>query len=92
MAFWVQGRRLIPASQVDGKRNRLDRWWMVRNRSRQTFVWLALIGHVVVTAMVWRDLRRRPASQLRGGKNLWRVLSALNTGNSLIYVLVGRRR
>jgi hypothetical protein len=65
---------------------------MVRNRIRQPIVWLVLIGHVVVTTLVWRDLRRRPDSQLRGSRNLWRVLSALNTGNSLIYLLMGRRR
>jgi hypothetical protein len=65
---------------------------MVMNRTRRTWVCLALIGHVIVTALVWRDLRRRTDSQLRGSKNLWRVLSALNTGNSLVYLLVGRRR
>ncbi|SEP64526.1 hypothetical protein [Microlunatus flavus] len=51
----------------------------------------ALAGHVLVTALVWRDLARRPASGVRGGKNLWRALSALNTGGSLAYVLLGRR-
>jgi hypothetical protein len=65
---------------------------MVRNRSRQTSFWLILIGHVIVTALVWRDLGRRSDAQIRGDKNLWRVLSALNTGNSLVYLLVGRRR
>jgi hypothetical protein len=65
---------------------------MARNRTRQTGVGLALIGHVIVTALVWRDLRRRPDSQIRGSKKLWRGLSALNTGNSLLYLLVGRRR
>ena len=65
---------------------------MARNRTRQTSVGLALIAHVVVTALVWRDIRRRSDSQLRGSKNLWRGLSALNTGNSLLYLLIGRRR
>jgi hypothetical protein len=65
---------------------------MVRNRIRQPSIWVVLIGHVVVTALVWRDLRRRSDSEVRGGKKLWRVLSALNTGNSLVYLLLGRRR
>lgn len=51
----------------------------------------ALVGHVLLTALVWRDISRRSAAQLRGSKNLWRFLTALNTGNHLIYLLVGRR-
>jgi hypothetical protein len=77
---------------LDGTRKPLDRGWMVRNRTPQSTVWLVLVVHVVVTALVWRDLRRRSDSELRGGRNLWRVLSALNTGNSLVYLLLGRRR
>lgn len=51
----------------------------------------ALVAHVVVTALVWRDLAARPDRAVRGPKNLWRVLSALNTSGSLGYLLVGRR-
>jgi hypothetical protein len=50
------------------------------------------VGHTVVTALVWRDLAHRPDARVRGGKNLWRTLSALNTGGSLAYLLIGRRR
>ena len=52
----------------------------------------ALVAHVVVTALVWRDLASRSDAQVRGGKNLWRTLSALNTSGSLAYLLLGRRR
>ena len=52
----------------------------------------ALAGHVVLTALVWRDIDRRRVNQLRGSKALWRTLTALNTGNSLLYLLIGRRR
>ena len=51
-----------------------------------------LVGHVLVAALVWRDLARRPDARVRGGKNLWRVLSALNTSGSVAYVLLGRYR
>ena len=56
--------------------------------------WLvpALVVHLVVTALVWRDLARRPAGAVRGGKVLWRTLSAANTSGSVAYLLVGRRR
>lgn len=51
----------------------------------------ALVLHGVLTALVWRDIARRDRSELRGSPTLWRVLTALNTGNHLVYLLVGRR-
>ncbi len=44
-----------------------------------------------IAALTWRDLRRRPAEQIRGSKRFWRVVSTLNPGNSIAYWLVGRR-
>jgi hypothetical protein len=52
----------------------------------------AAVVRVMVTALTWRDLRSRPAGQVRGPKNLWRVRSALNTSGSAAYWLFGRRR
>jgi hypothetical protein len=46
----------------------------------------------ISAARAWRDLNRRPESQVRGSKRMWRVLMALNPGNSVLYWLVGRRR
>jgi len=48
--------------------------------------------HVVVTSLTWRDLRNRPAEQIRGPKAFWRVASCLNMGNSAVYWLFARRR
>jgi hypothetical protein len=42
-------------------------------------------------ARAWRDLNRRSPAQIRGSKRLWRVLIALNPGNSVFYWLFGRR-
>ena len=42
-------------------------------------------------AGAWRDLNRRPAARVRGSKRFWRVLIALNPGNSVLYWLFGRR-
>jgi hypothetical protein len=53
---------------------------------------LALLGHLVLTALVWRDIDRRAESELRGSKALWRAVTALNTGNHMLYLVVGRRR
>jgi hypothetical protein len=49
-----------------------------------------LIGHVIITAFTWRDLRRRSDAQVHGSKRIWRVASALNTLGSLAYWLFGR--
>lgn len=65
---------------------------MVSTSRRPAAVVPALLAHVVVTALVWRDLASRPDAQVRGSKNLWRTLSALNTSGSLAYLLLGRRR
>jgi hypothetical protein len=48
--------------------------------------------HTVVTAFTWRDIRNRPDDQIRGSKKLWRLVSAANTGNSIIYFVLGRKR
>jgi hypothetical protein len=46
---------------------------------------------VVLAALAWRDLRRRPDDRVRGKKRLWRLLLLLNPGNSVLYWLFGRR-
>ena len=63
-----------------------------RRRPRPQIAIPALISHVIMTALVWRDISRRDPAELRGSKNIWRVLTAINTGNHLLYWLVGRRR
>ena len=51
-----------------------------------------LVAHAAITALTWRDLRRRPEDQVRGSKRLWRVASAMNTVGSVVYLAVGRKR
>jgi hypothetical protein len=50
-----------------------------------------VVAHVVVTAVTWRDLRRRAPEQVRGSKRFWRVVSGANTIGSGAYYLVGRK-
>jgi hypothetical protein len=50
-----------------------------------------VVVHAPVTALTWRDLRDRPATQVRGDKKIWRIASAVNTLGSVAYWLVGRR-
>ena len=53
---------------------------------------LAVVLNAIIASFTWRDLRRRPASLVRGPKLLWRVWSSLNTTGSVAYWVVGRRR
>lgn len=49
------------------------------------------VVHIPAAVLTWRDLRERPAAQVRGDKRIWRVASVLNTSGSLTYWLLGRR-
>lgn len=51
-----------------------------------------VVVELISAVFALRDLARRPADRVRGPKNLWRVLIALNAGNSLPYWLFGRKR
>jgi len=50
-----------------------------------------VLAEVGLAALTWRDIRNRPAEEIRGSKRLWRVISTINPGNSVAYWLVGRK-
>jgi hypothetical protein len=60
----------------------------VKSRVR---VGAALVVHVTVTTLTWRDLQRRASSEVRGPKWAWRAASGANTLGSIAYWLVGRK-
>jgi hypothetical protein len=62
------------------------------NGQQKLILLLVLVVHVILARFTLRDLRRRPASAVRGPKRLWRVWATTNTTGSLAYWLVGRRR
>ena len=62
------------------------------NGQQKLILVVVLIVHVILARFTLRDLRRRPASAVRGPKRLWRVWATMNTTGSLAYWLVGRRR
>ncbi len=59
---------------------------------RKQVLAVALVLHVILVSLTWRDLRRRPAAAVRGKKRMWRVASIMNTSGSVAYWLLGRRR
>jgi hypothetical protein len=62
-----------------------------RKPNKLGFVVIGVV-HLTVMTLTWRDLRSRPAGQVRGNKKIWRAASALNTTGSAAYWLFGRRR
>ena len=50
---------------------------------------VALVIHLIVLTLTWRDLRRRPDAAVRGRKRLWRIAATMNTTGSLAYWLFG---
>ena len=62
------------------------------NERQKRILIVALIVHVIMLNLTWRDLRRRPASGVRGNKRVWRLASMANTSGSVAYWLIGRRR
>jgi hypothetical protein len=71
-------------------RRELPQEWSIMERKPNSLL-LILIGHVLAAAWTWRDIRQRPAQQIRGSKGLWRVFSAVNTVGAVAYWLIGRR-
>jgi hypothetical protein len=65
---------------------------MARPKPSPRLIAALAVAHVVVTTLVWRDLRRRTDDQVRGSKRLWRIASMANMSNSVVYVLIGRKR
>jgi len=53
---------------------------------------VALVIHLIMVTLTWRDLRNRPDAVVRGRKRFWRVAATMNTTGSVAYWLVGRRQ
>jgi hypothetical protein len=50
-----------------------------------------IAAHVVVAILTWWDIGRREPNQIRGPKWIWRIASAVQMGNALVYWVFGRR-
>ena len=70
------------------------RWGDLSESSRRLII-AAAIGEAVLKTAVLIDIRRRPASQIRGSKRMWIVVAVLVNSagvGSLSYFAFGRRR
>ena len=70
------------------------RWSDLSEGSRRLII-AAAIGEAVLKAAVLADIRRRPASQIRGSKRMW-IMAAVLVNSAgvgpLSYFAFGRRR
>ncbi len=61
------------------------------NEKQKVLLGVVLVVHLVLARFTLRDLRRRPASAVRGPKRVWRLWAMANTTGSLAYWALGRR-
>jgi hypothetical protein len=62
-----------------------------QTRRGQVVLGAVVAAQAVSSALAWRDLAHRSKEDVRGPKNLWRVIVTINPGNSIAYWLFGRR-
>ena len=70
------------------------RWSELSENSRRLII-AAAIGEAVLKTAVLIDIRRRPASQIRGSKRIWIIAAVLVNSagvGPLSYFAFGRRR
>ena len=69
--------------------------WSDLSESRRRLIIAAAIGEAVLKTAVLVDIRRRPASQIRGSKRMWIIAAVLVNSagvGPLSYFAFGRRR
>jgi Phospholipase_D-nuclease N-terminal len=79
---------------MDGEDVMVRRWRDLSDRNRKLII-AAAIGEAALKTAVLIDLRRRPASQIRGSKPLWIIAAVVVNSaglGSLSYFAFGRRR
>ena len=70
---------------------RRKRWSEFSGRQRTAIV-IAGVVQASLSAATLLDLRRRPATQIRGSKRLWAAAAFVNFVGPLAYFSFGRRR
>jgi hypothetical protein len=66
------------------------KWSELSPRARAAIV-VGAIVELILTTLALRDLRRRPATSVRGPKPLWLPVFFVQPVGPILYFLVGRR-
>lgn len=67
------------------------RKWSEMSPRRRKLIVAAGVGEACLKAAMLIDLKRRPASQVRGSKWLWTPLALVNFVGPVSYFAIGRR-
>jgi Phospholipase_D-nuclease N-terminal len=79
---------------VHGGEDVMATWWSGLSEISRRLIIAAAIGEVVLKTAVLIDIRRRPASQIRGSKWMWIIAAVLVNSagvGPLSYFVFGRR-
>lgn len=71
---------------------RQRRRWQDLSDSQRRMVVVGAVVQIGLEMVALRDLRRRPADQVRGPKWVWIPAMSVNFVGPIAYFLVGRRR
>jgi hypothetical protein len=69
-----------------------DDWWANRSEGQRTLLIAAATAEATLKIVALIDIQRRPATQIRGPKALWRAAMAVNLLGPLSYFTIGRKR
>jgi len=74
------------------KKSTAEMKWTDFSQGQRTAIKVLALTEFAVKIVMLRDIKRRPASQIRGPKLAWRAAAAVNTLGPLSYFLFGRRK
>jgi uncharacterized small protein (DUF1192 family) len=66
--------------------------WSDLSTAQQNAIKVLAVTELTAKIAMLIDIRRRPASLIRGPKRLWRAAAAVNTLGPLAYFTLGRRK
>lgn len=66
--------------------------WAKRTPLQRVRLIIGGIIQITLLAAALKDIRRRSATEIKGGKRLWTMLAFVNTIGPLTYFLFGRKK
>ncbi len=69
-----------------------DTWWANLSEGQRRLLIAAATAEATLKIVALIDIQRRPASQIRGPKALWRAAMVVNLLGPLSYFAIGRKR
>jgi Phospholipase_D-nuclease N-terminal len=68
-----------------------NEWWASLTEGQRNAIKVLAAGELTLKILMLIDISRRPASQIRGPKGVWRAAAAVNLLGPAAYFLFGRR-